>query len=132
MKTTKKYIYPKTEKLKKKKVIDFLFSEGKYVSNHPLRLVYVKLENSDTPIQIGVSVSKRFFKKAVDRNYFKRVLREVYRLNKYLLIENLDAPYAMMLFYQTKSKLSYQEINEKAIELFAKFKDKIKENNLEK
>ncbi len=132
MKTTKKYIYPKTEKLKKKKVIDFLFSEGKYVTNHPLRLVYVKLENSDIPIQIGVSVSKRFFKKAVDRNYFKRVLREVYRLNKFPLLENLDAPYAMMLFYQTKSKLSYQEINEKAIELFAKFSEKIKEHNLEK
>lgn len=117
-----KNTYPKHEKLKSKTTIDLLFSEGKSVSKYPLRLVFapISLEN-DEVIKFGVSVSKKYFKKAVDRNYFKRVLRETYRLNKQLLIENIDKPYAIMFFYQTKEKLSYQEINEKTVRLFEKF-----------
>jgi ribonuclease P protein component len=67
---------------------------------------------------MGVSVSKKNFKKAVDRNYFKRVLRETY-LNKHLLIDNLEPSF--MFFYQTKDRLSYEEINTKTIQLFEKF-----------
>ncbi len=77
--------------------------------------------------KFGVSVSKKYFKKAVDRNYFKRVLRETYRLNKQLLLEHLDKPYAIMFFYQTKDRLSYQEINEKTIRLFEKFTEAIQD-----
>ena len=99
-----------------------LFSEGNSVSKFPLRLVYVEnTEENAELIKMGVSVSKKYFKKAVDRNYYKRVLRETYRLNKHLLIDNLEKPYAFMFFYQTKERLSYQEIEEKTIQLFQKF-----------
>ena len=122
------FSYPKNEKLKSHKTIDRLFSESKSVSKYPLRLVYV--ENTDIHttenLIMGVSVSKKYFKRAVDRNYFKRVLRECYRLNQNLLKENLNKPYAMMFFYQTKEKLSYQEIEEKTIQLFQKFKETVK------
>ena len=116
--------YPKTEKLKKKKYIDLLFSEGRTVTKYPLRLVYVPVKELDTPLQMGVSVSKKYFKKAVDRNYFKRILRECYRLNKELLLNDLQEPYVLMFFYQTKERLTYQEIEEKTKELFIKFKEK--------
>lgn len=121
------FTYPKNEKLKSKNTIDLLFSEGKSVSKYPLRLVYVPvvLEN-DERLKMGVSVSKKYFKNAVDRNYFKRVLRETYRLNKHLLTENLDQQYAFMFFYQTKERLSYQEIETKTIQLFEKFLNQIK------
>ena len=78
-------------------------------------------ESSGQKLKMGVSVSKKYFKQAVDRNYFKRVLRETYRLNKHLLIDNLDKKYAFMFFYQTKDRLSYEEINAKTIQLFEKF-----------
>lgn len=117
------HTYPKTEKLKRKKYIDLLFSEGRTVTKYPLRLVYVPVKDLDEPLQMGVSVSKRYFKKAVDRNYFKRVLRECYRLNKALLLRDLKEPYAMMFFYQTKERLTYQEIEEKTQQLFVKFAD---------
>ena len=121
------FTYPKKEKLKSKTTIDLLFSEGNSVSKYPLRLVYVenKEENAEL-IKFGVSVSKKYFKKAVDRNYFKRVLRETYRLNKNLLIDHLEKPHAFMFFYQSKERLSYQEIEEKTIQLFQKFNERQK------
>ena len=69
------FSYPKNEKLKSHKTIDRLFSEGKSVSKYPLRLVYVENtdEQNSEKVLMGVSVSKKYFKKAVDRNYFKRV-----------------------------------------------------------
>lgn len=116
------FTYPKTEKLKSKITIGLLFTEGKSVSKYPLRLVYKASSlNESEKIKMGVSVSKKNFKKAVDRNYFKRVLRETYRLNKHLLIDNLDQPYSFMFFYQTKDRLTYEEINTKTIQLFEKF-----------
>jgi ribonuclease P protein component len=122
--------YPKNEKLKSRKTIDLLFTEGKSVSKFPLRLVYTPIEDCEGKIKFGVSVSKKHFKHAVDRNYFKRVLRECYRLNKHLIHDNLDQKYAVMFFYQTKERLSYAEINEKTILLFEKWIAVLKEEHL--
>ena len=99
------FTYPKKEKLKSKTTIDLLFSEGNSVSKFPLRLVYVenKEENAEL-MKMGVSVSKKYFKKAVDRNYFKRVLRETYRLNKHILIDNLEEAFILKYKYL---KLNY-------------------------
>jgi ribonuclease P protein component len=126
-----KFTYPKSEKLKSKITIDLLFSKGKSVSKYPLRLVFVESdygipEDSGQKLKMGVSVSKKYFKRAVDRNYFKRVLRETYRLNKHILIDNLEKKYAFMFFYQTKERLSYEEINTKTIQLFEKFVSQLK------
>ena len=121
------FTYPKHEKLKSQKHIDLLFSQGKSVSKFPLRLVYVPIElENDEKIKIGVSVSKKNFKKAVDRNHYKRLLRECYRLNKHLLLETIEKPYAIMLFYQTKESMSFEEMNQKAVQLFEKFVLEIK------
>src|SRR6478609_7672615 len=121
------FTYPKSEKLKSKNTINSLFSQGKSVSKYPLRLVYVPENLTDgQKIKMGVSVSKRNFKKAVDRNYFKRVLRETYRLNKHILLDGIDQPYAFMFFYQTKDRLNYVDINTKTIQLFEKFLAQIK------
>ena len=131
LKTKMNFTYPKAEKLKSKTTIDLLFSKGKSVAKYPLRLVYIAGDfGENTPIKMGVSVSKKHFKNAVDRNYFKRVLRETYRLNKHLLLNNLDEPHAFMFLYQTKDRLSYEEINKKTIQLFEKFLEAIKSEKL--
>lgn len=114
------FSYQKHEKLKSRKTIDALFSDGKTVAKYPLRLVYAEVENQQEPFKIGVSVSKKNFRHAVDRNYFKRVLRECYRLNKSLL-PTTDKKFAVMFFYQTKDRLSYAEIGERTVQLFGKF-----------
>lgn len=124
--------YPKNEKLKSKITIGLLFSEGKSVSKYPLRLVYHSGALGDEQqLKVGVSVSKKYFKKAVDRNYFKRVLHESYRLNQHLLKQQLDQPYALMLFYQSKDRLSFEEINTKTIQLFEKFLAQVQDSKQE-
>ena len=126
-----KFTYPKNEKLKSKTTIDLLFSKGASVSKYPLRLVYISGDfGENVPIKMGVSVSKKHFKNAVDRNYFKRVLRETYRLNKHLLLDNLNTPHAFMFLYQAKDRLTYEEINTKTIQLFEKFLGTIKKETL--
>jgi ribonuclease P protein component len=121
LQTESKFIYPKAEKLKSQKAIDLLFSEGKSVSKYPLRLVYRKMEtHQEETLKFGVSVSKKYFKHAVDRNYYKRILRETYRLNKHIFVDKLSDKYAIMFFYQTKDRLDYQEINTKTIQIFEK------------
>lgn len=99
-----------------------MFTEGKTVSKYPLRLVYIPLDETEPEkIKAGVSVSKKYFKKAVDRNYFKRVLRETYRHHKHILLDRIEKPYAFMLLYQTRDRLSFEEIEAKTIQLFEKF-----------
>ena len=81
-----KATFSKIERLKSKKEIDILFSDGKSISKYPIRLVYKKTDfNEKIKIRAGVSVSKRNFKKAVDRNFIKRLMRESYRKNKYIV-----------------------------------------------
>jgi ribonuclease P protein component len=122
------FSYPKNHKLKSKRSIDLLFTKGKSVSKYPLRLVYAVANDQQMDgemMKLGVSVSKKYFKHAVDRNYFKRILRETYRLNQHLLRENLTEPYIFMFFYQTKERLSYSEIEQKTIQLFEKWNAEI-------
>ena len=84
-----KYSYSKKEKLKSKKTIELLFKEGDSVSDFPLRLVWLETSFDDgSQIKTAVSVSKKHFKTAVDRNRVKRLMREAYRLNKHIYFNN--------------------------------------------
>ena len=114
--------YPRDEKLKRKSTIDLLFSKGKSVAKYPLRLVFVEISaGEEIQNKTGVSVSKKYFKKAVDRNYYKRVLRETYRHNKGILQVDPSKSFGFMLLYQTKDRLPFDKINTLTVELFQKF-----------
>ena len=117
-----KQTYNNSEKLKSEKAISQLFSEGESVSAYPLRLVYLK---NETALKVGVSVSKRNFKKAVDRIRIKRLMREAYRLNKKQLIDNNITNYSFMILYINKEMPDFKLINTKMQALFSKFNDRI-------
>jgi len=75
---------PKEERLCSRKAMEELFGGGhQSVSAFPVRAVY--MPNEVGVVRIMVSVSKRYFKRAVKRNRIKRQLREAYRLQKELL-----------------------------------------------
>ena len=75
----------KEERLCSRKAIENLFGGGhQSVSAYPIRAVF--MPSDQTGIRIMVSVSKRYFKSAVNRNRIKRQLREAYRLQKEILL----------------------------------------------
>jgi ribonuclease P protein component len=117
--TNRKYTFPKEEHLCRKKLIDELFSgRGSSFGVYPLRLIWLKAEQPTTaPPQVLISVSKRTFKRAVDRNYLKRLIREAYRLNKYQLLEAEGGhPVSVLgLLYTGKEKKPLAFIEKKLI-----------------
>lgn len=122
MSTLMRYTFGKNDKLKSKKLIEQLFSEGNSFTVFPLRLVYLPTEfGDDVVVKCGVSVSKRYFKKAVDRNRIKRLLREAYRLNKDLYFNNSTTHYALMILYIGKEKPAFEHINTKMKVVLEKF-----------
>ena len=95
------------ERLKGKRQIEQLFVSGRSIGAFPLRLVYIETEIIN---KVGVSVSKKHFKNAVDRNRIKRQLREVYRLQKHLLKNEEELKFTLFFLYIGKEKLSYSAI----------------------
>jgi ribonuclease P protein component len=86
--------FHKRERIVSKKLIERLFSKGSSfsVSAFPLRVVVLETARvaNDIPVQVLVSVSKRHFKHAVDRNRAKRQVREAYRHHKQILTERVQ------------------------------------------
>lgn len=120
------YTFKKSEKLKSKKNIEQLFLEGSSVTAFPLRLMYLQTSFKDgANIKIGVSVSKRNFKKAVDRNRIKRLMREAYRLNKNSYFNNITTQYALMILYIGTDKPKFKTLETKIKLLFEQFLNKV-------
>src|SRR5690606_21260545 len=113
--------FPSAEKLKSKILIDRLFAEGKSLNKFPLKLIYTPIGNEEIHThKTGVSVPKRNFKKAVDRNYFKRLMREAFRKNKYLVDNNLPKKFAFMFIYTGQKRFGYAELETAVKEIMEK------------
>lgn len=81
--------FKKEERLKSSKLIEALFKQGTSFSNFPFRVLYIFQEKNIAPLQAGFAVSAKTFKRAVDRNRIKRLMKEAYRLQKNTLTESL-------------------------------------------
>ena len=125
-----KFTLGNKERLKSKKLIEKLYKEGNSVKAFPFRMVFLQTTHtSNFPAQVGVSVPKRNFKNAVDRNRIKRLMRETYRLQKGIVYENLDNSYVFMISYIGKEEWKYEELFLKMEKLLTLFVEKIKNNN---
>ncbi len=119
--------FKKKERLKSSKIIDQLFRNGQSFGVYPLRLVWLKLEVTETikfPVKFALSVPRRKFPNAVDRNKLKRKIRETYRLHKHLLYQNINEPntlYAFMVLYTGKEFSDFQKIEHKMKKLIHRF-----------
>ena len=114
------YTFPKEERLCSKKLIGQLFSKGSSFNLYPLRFQFITLPESETPAvypQVLVSVSKRSFKRAHDRNRLKRQIKEAYRLHKHLLFKNPEVPpfHLLAIIYIGKEKKPFSLIEKKLI-----------------
>ena len=137
-----KQTFKKDEKLRSRSIIDRLFKRGsKEVQTFyqfPFRVLYFEklpdsgfqilddllvADSSDTskevpsPLpQVLFSVSKRNFKRAVDRNLIRRRCREAYRLHKSILTANPEVPYPTSIaFLYLAKEISTYDVIEKAM-----------------
>ena len=124
--------FTKAERLCSKVIIDDVFAKGKTISVPSFKLFWLRAAGQQhVPMQIVITVPKRNFKKAVDRNKLKRRIREAYRKSKaaaYAQISNEG--YYLMLVYTGKSIVEYKEIEEKIIKLLQRFISESKSNAL--
>ncbi len=110
---TMRSTFSKTERLKSRKDIAELFATGDALFSYPIKWVYKKKVGTRVPsVRMGVSVSKRRWKRAADRNRLKRLLREVYRLNKSKIVSTLSTEEHLngMLLYVAREELPYSDI----------------------
>jgi len=105
------FSFPKSERLYKKKAIQELFDKGSSFYMYPFRVYFQQSEQSAH--QVIFSVSKRNFKRAVDRNLIKRRMREAFRLNKAGVPGT--SKLQMAYIYTAKEILSFDQIQEKTV-----------------
>lgn len=121
-----KQTFTKEERLHSKKQIEQLFNEGDSFFVYPFKVIFLATENEESRFpQILISVSKKNFKRAVDRNKIKRLIREAYRKNKTHLINTLNNNQTSLmigLIYTAKTLLSYAEIERKIILILQRLK----------
>ena len=105
--------FKKEERLKSRKLIEQLFKSGKVFSIVPLRIIYILSSTEKYILQSGFGVTTKKFKKAVDRNRVKRLMKEVYRLQKNRLkevLQNNHRSMAVFFIYTGNTIEKYEEI----------------------
>lgn len=112
----------KEERLYHKKQIEEVMKKGKSFRIHPFKVIFHLPENlieaEPFPLKLGISVPKKLFNRAVDRNLLKRRVREAFRLNRNSLKEALmgkQQPLWVFIIYTDNSISDYHLIETKII-----------------
>jgi ribonuclease P protein component len=104
----------KKERLKSRKKIEALFSSGQRITILPFLVYYrVHRDAENSTLQAGFSSSKKNFKKAVDRNKAKRIIKEAYRLQNSILKDKIKTGMKSLdifIIYTGKELPVYSEV----------------------
>jgi ribonuclease P protein component len=84
------FTFTKGERLSSRKAITELFQKGREQVSTPVRILYQVTGEGECTASMAVSIPKRLFKRAVDRNLLKRRIREIYRLYKPVFYDQLN------------------------------------------
>ena len=133
---SKNFTYQKKDKLKSRKQTQFLFSKGTAITMHPIRLLYTieKVEAGIFPnglLQAGVGAPSQQFRKAVQRNRVKRLLREGYRLEKPNFTNSISLTNTrlnLFFLYVDVNVQTQQQIQTSIKLILQKLADKLKPN----
>ena len=114
-----KFTFKKNERLCSQKIIGNLFQKGNSFTLFPVR-IYWQITTSEqfSPARIAISIPKKKFKKAVDRNLIKRRIKEAYRKNKQNLYHDLKSKnlnIVFILIYLAHDLMAYPELEEEMI-----------------
>lgn len=123
--------FGKRERMVSLKLIESLFGGGcsQSVAAFPLRAVYMLAERQpdDAPVQLLISVPKKRFHHAVDRNRVKRQVREVYRLHKGFLYDAVPANQRLLLafIWLSDEHRSSSEVTHRLVGLMKRIAEKL-------
>lgn len=127
----KKYSFIKEERLFLQKEISALFADGKRFSSHSFSIVWrIRQDNHFSAPCILISVPKHRFKRAVDRNYLKRRIKEAYRLNKHIIYDLANRHTISVhigFIYRDSRKKSFRQIEENILHSLNTLASKIAE-----
>lgn len=129
MSAAERFTLSKEERICSKKLINELFTgNGRSMTAFPLRVVFMKRTIVDEQPRAAmlVSVPKRYFKHAVDRNRVKRQVREAFRHNKSIIIQNLTDDHeavAMAFVWLTNEKFPSSEVENRMVRLLTRISE---------
>lgn len=123
--------FTKNERLSDKKLIEKLYAHGNSFAEYPFKVIWL---TETTPInshlQVLISVPKRIYKRAIDRNRIKRTVRESYRIRKedlFLSLQKKNLRMIIMFIFTSKTMLSFHEVQNKIILILHRLNEKINE-----
>ncbi len=118
--------FPKSEKLCNDQIISRLFQHRQSEFAYPFKLVYFKDENLDVaPPKVLISVPKKSFKKAIDRNRIKRQIREIYRQNrKEIFREKTFIPHYLGIIFVAKKMENFDFMEKRLVQVLQKISQK--------
>jgi ribonuclease P protein component len=124
------YTFKKEERLCNKKLIDELFHSGSSFLCYPFKASWQFIDAPQSfPVQVLFAVSKKRFKRAVDRNLIKRRMREAYRLNKqqylYDLLTGIDKRIVLSLGFIGKEITASDFTQKKMLKLLSQLSAEI-------
>lgn len=131
MSAAERFTLSKEERICSKKLINELFTgNGRSMTAFPLRVVFMKRTIVDDQPRAAmlVSVPKRYFKHAVDRNRVKRQVREAFRRNKSIITQNLTDDHeavAMAFVWLTNEKYPSSEVENRMVRLLTRISESL-------
>lgn len=117
-----RFFLRKHNRLVREKDISLLFSNGRSLFVYPVKMIYSITDSTgdNSSFKVMVVVSKKYFKRAVDRNLLRRRLREAFRLNIHTILDVIPEGKRLniALLYVSKDTLASDTIRKSIVEMF--------------
>jgi ribonuclease P protein component len=119
----------KEERLCNKRHIFLLQREAQVFFQYPFTVKWMEVPSiEDSSVRILTAVPKRNFKKAVDRNAVKRLIKEAFRLNKEIVLNSTvqhNKNIIIMLLYSGKKIVAFKEVETKIVLILQQIADSL-------
>ena len=110
----------KDERSLSKKSINNIYKEGQKLRGKSLNVIWINSQLQSSKIKLVISVPKKNIKKAVERNYLKRIIRECYKKNKPYINDLIQFPIKIIIIYNKTTLLGFNKLEIELLTLFKK------------